>query len=335
MPSNVSPEKQMSRLETGQAGRLSLREVSRFVYTVHHGFHAINSLERVFMSKRICFFLLVLCLASTAAFAQTKPDVALPSEDAVNGFLKYTFGFEEGTTWKIVKIQPSSNGLAEVSVVVAQKEQQSAYKLLVTPDGRHVVVGEVIPFGVKPFDPVRKQLDAGVTGPVKGAATAPVTIVEFSDFQCPHCKDAQPAIEKLLTAHPEVKFVFQNFPLAMHDWARKAASYADCVARTNKDAFWKFSGDVFEKQTEITLSNSDEKLTALADAAGVKGADVAVCAAKPETDTHVQKSLDLGAAVEVTSTPTFFINGRKISNIAGVPDEVLNKILAFHAKEDK
>ncbi len=325
----------MSRLETGQAGRLSLREVSRFIYTVHHGFHAINSLERVFMSKRICLFLLVLCLASTVAFAQTKPDVALPSEDAVNGFLKYTFGFDEGTTWKIVKIQPSSSGLAEVNVVVAQKEQQSAYKLLVTPDGKHVVVGEVIPFGVKPFEPVRKQLDASATGPVKGSATAPITIVEFSDFQCPHCKDAQPAIEKLLTAHPEVKFIFQNYPLQMHDWARKAASYADCVARANKDAFWKFSGDVFEKQAGITLSNSDEKLTALADAAGVKGADIAACAAKPETDTHVQKSLDLGAAVEVTSTPTFFINGRKVSNIAGIPDEVLTKILAFHAKEDK
>ena len=288
------------------------------------------------MSKRICLAV-ILCIASISAFAQTKPDVALPSEEAVNGFLKYTFGFDEGTTWKIVKIQPSSNGLAEVNVVVAQKEQQAAYKLLITPDGKHVVVGEVIPFGVKPFEPVRKLLDAGVTGPVKGAATAPVTIVEFSDFQCPHCKDAQPAIEKLLTAHPEVKFVFQNYPLLMHDWARKAASYADCVARTNtkKDAFWKFSGDVFEKQTEITLSNSDEKLTALADAAGVKGADIAACAAKPETDTHVQKSLDLGAAVEVTSTPTFFINGRKVSNIAVVPDEVLTKILAFHAKEDK
>ena len=286
------------------------------------------------MSKRISLAL-ILCIASLPAFAQTKPDIALPSEEAVNGFLKYTFGFDEGTTWKIIKIQPSSNGLAEVNVVVAQKEQQAAYKLLVTPDGKHVVVGDVIPFGVKPFEPVRKQLEAGATGPAKGPSAAAVTIVEFSDFQCPHCKDAQPVIEKLLPAHPEVKFVFQNFPLAMHDWARKAASYGDCVAQANPDAFWKFSNSVFEKQGDITLSNSDEQLSALADAAGVKGADMAACAAKPATDSHVQKSLDLGAAVEVTSTPTFFINGRKVSNIAGIPDEVLTKILAFHAKEDK
>jgi len=286
------------------------------------------------MSKRICLAL-ILSIAAVSAFAQAKPDVALPSEEAVNGFLKYTFGFDEGTTWKIVKIQPSSNGLAEVNVVVAQKEQQAAYKLLVTPDGKHVVVGDVIPFGAKPFEPVRKQLEAGANGPVKGLATAPVTIVEFSDFQCPHCKDAQPAVEKLLAAHPEVKFVFQNFPLSMHDWARKAASYADCVGRADKTAFWKFSSDVFEKQGDITLSNSDEKLAAIADAAGVKGADIANCAGKPDADTRVQKSIDLGTSVEVTSTPTFFINGRKVSNITQIPDEVLTKILAFHAKEDK
>jgi protein-disulfide isomerase len=288
------------------------------------------------MSKRVSLAL-ILCIAALPAFAQTKTaEIALPSEDAVNGFLKYTFGFDEGTTWKIVKIQPSSNGLAEVNVVVAQKEQQAAYKLLVTPDGEHVVVGDVIPFGVKPFEPVRKGLEAGATGPSKGPANAAaVTIVEFSDFQCPHCKDAQPAVEKLLTAHPDVKFVFQNFPLTMHDWARKAASYADCVGRADKTAFWKFSSNVFEKQGDITLSNSDEKLTALADAAGVKGTDIANCAGKPDTDTRVQKSIDLGTSVEVTSTPTFFINGRKVSNIVQIPDEVLNKILAFHAKEDK
>ena len=292
------------------------------------------------MSKRISLAL-IFCIATLPAFAQTAfaqtkaAEIALPSEDAVNGFLKYTFGFDEGTTWKIVKIQPSSNGLAEVNVVVAQKEQQAAYKLLVTPDGKHVVVGDVIPFGVKPFEPVKKELEAGATGPSKGPATAAVTIVEFSDFQCPHCKDAQPAVEKLLTAHPDIKFVFQNFPLTMHDWARKAASYADCVGRADKTAFWKFSSDVFERQGDITLSNSDEKLTALADAAGVKGTDIANCAGKPDTDTRVQKSIDLGTSVEVTSTPTFFINGRKINNMVGIPDDVLTKILAFHAKEDK
>jgi len=270
------------------------------------------------------------------ATAQTKA-VLLPSEDTVNGFMRYTFGYDPGTTWKILKIQESAYGLAEADVTVAQKDQTpNFYRLLIAPDGTHVIVGDVIPFGEKPYAPARKILDAGAKGPSKGPAGAAVTIVEFSDFQCPHCKDAQPAIEKLLAAHPDVKFVFQNFPLAMHDWARKAASYADCIAQANKpDAFWKFVGDTFEAQGQITASNADEKLTAMADGAGVKGADIATCAALPATDGRVQKSIDLGNSAEVTSTPTFFINGRKIGSLSGVPDSVMTEILDFHSKEGK
>ena len=278
----------------------------------------------------------ILALTLVPAIAQVKP-VLLPSEDAVNGFLKYTFGYDPGTTWKIVKIQTSAYGLAEADVTVAQKDQApNFYRLLIAPDGTHVIVGDVIPFGEKPFALARKQLDEGAKGPSKGPSAAPVTIVEFSDFQCPHCKEAQPAIEKLLAAHPEVRFVFQNFPLAMHDWARKAASYADCVAQVGKpDAFWKFVGDTFEAQGQITASNADEKLTAIADGAGVKGADIATCAALPATDGHVQKSIDLGNSAEVTSTPTFFVNGRNVHNLTGVPDNVISEILDFHAKEGK
>ncbi len=296
------------------------------------------------MLKRNSLCLVVgwlLAFTFSSAMAQDKAakpmEVALPSEDVVNGFMRYTFGFDPGTTWKIVKVQPSPYGMAEVSVTVAQKDQApNFYRLLVAPDGAHVVVGDVIPFGAKPYEPIRKILAVGAKGPSKGVATAPVTIVEFSDFQCPHCKEAQPALEKLLAAHPEVKFVFQNFPLASHDWARKAASYADCVSQANKpEAFWKFVGDVFEAQAQITATNADEKLTALADSAGVKGTDMATCAALPATDGHVQKSIDLGTSAEVTSTPTFFINGRKMGNLSGVPDNVMTEILDFHAKEDK
>ena len=293
------------------------------------------------LNRTLLFCLLTFCLMLPTVSAQDKPakpvDVVLPSEDVVNGFMRYTFGFDPGTTWKIIKVQPSPYGMAEVNVTVAQKDQPpNFYRLLVAPDGAHVVVGDVIPFGAKPYAPARHLLDAGAKGPSKGPATAPITIVEFSDFQCPHCKEAQPSIEKLLAAHPEVKFVFQNFPLASHDWARKAASYADCVAQSGKqDAFWKFVSDTFEAQAQITASNADEKLAAFADGTGVKGADMATCAALPATDGHVQKSIDLGTSAEVTSTPSFFINGRKMGNLSGIPDNVMNEILDFHAKEDK
>src|SRR5262249_18728098 len=127
---------------------------------------------------------------------------------------------------------------------------------------------------------------------------------------------------------------FQNFPLPMHDWARKAAAYADCVGRSSPDSFWKFVDSIYTSQSEITTANADEKLTALADAAGVKGTDAAACAAKPETETRIQHSIDLGQSLDVNSTPTIFINGRKLS-AGGLPYEVLQKLVDFAATNGK
>ena len=129
-----------------------------------------------------------------------------------------------------------------------------------------------------------------MNGPSRGPADAPVTVVEFSDLQCPHCKEAQPTIDKLMAEEKNARLVFQNFPLPSHDWAAKAAYYGDCIGRTSPDAFWKYVASVYDAQKDITASNADEKLTALAEQAGAKGADTAACAAKPET-------VDPGAAL--------------------------------------
>jgi protein-disulfide isomerase len=120
----------------------------------------------------------------------------------------------------------------------------------------------------------------------------------------------------------------------MHDWAFKAASYADCVGRSSPEGFWKFVQSVYGSQSDITAANVDEKLTAFADAAGVKGSETAACAARPETATRVQHSLELGQALDVNSTPTIFINGRKLS-AGGLPYDVLQKLVDFAASNVK
>jgi protein-disulfide isomerase len=271
---------------------------------------------------------------ATVAHAEKTPQPMLPSEETINGFLHYTFGYDPGITWKISSVKPSM-GMAEVTVVLAKQGQQQVTKFLVTPDDQHVVVGEIIPFGSKPFETTRRLLAEGARGPSRGPAASPVTIVEFSDFQCPHCKNAQPKIEKVLADHPDVRFIFQNFPLEMHDWARKAAQYAECIGQVNPDAFFKFVHETFEQQANITASTADEKLKAIADGAGVKGAEIAACAAKPQTDTAVEKSYKLGQAADVASTPTFFINGRKIQNLIEMPDELIGQFIEFFAKDAK
>src|SRR5579872_5583922 len=294
----------------------------------------------------------ILLLAGSVATAQTtgnksaspKPkekaaaagSVNLPSEATVDSFLHQQFGYEKDLTWKISSIRPSPvAGLAEVTVVLASPQGQQLTRFFVAPDGQHALVGEIIPFGARPFDPAKQVLDKGVTGPERGPRDAPVTIVEFGDLQCPACKAAQPTIEGLVAAEPNARFVFQNFPLEMHNWAAKGAAYADCVGRASTDAFWKFVSKTYDAQSDITAENADEKLTALADGAGVKGADIAACAVKPETKAHVDASIELGKAVDVTGTPTLFINGRRIGSFDARMSDVYKSLVDFAAKEAK
>jgi len=284
--------------------------------------------------------ILILLVTGSMATAQTAPAAAaadnLPSEATVDSFMQQTFGYEPQMTWKISSIKPApAPGLAEVNIIMATPQGQQLSRFYVTADGEHAVVGEIIPFGARPFEPVKKKLEKSISGPSRGPKDASVTIVEFGDLQCPACKAAQPAIEALIAAEPKARFVFQNFPLEMHNWAAKGAAYADCVAQASNEAFWKFIAKTYETQTDITADNADAKLTALADGVGVKGADIATCAGTPVTTAHVDASIALGKSVGVSGTPTLFINGRSIGNVANVPSETLKGLVEFAAKQGK
>ncbi|MGH9502932.1 MAG: thioredoxin domain-containing protein [Terriglobales bacterium] len=300
------------------------------------------------MRSLLCCFLGLLMISPAVAQQKSSPksknavlpaptfSTRLPSDETVNAFLKQMFGYDPAVSWKIAAIRPSpAEGLTEVLVVLSTTQGQQSSRLYVTEDGQHAVIGEIIPFGAHPFAPAQEALSQGADGPSRGPADAPVTVVEFSDLQCPHCKDAQPIIDKLMEEEKDARLVFQNFPLPAHDWAVKAAAYGDCIGRSSPDAFWKYAASVYAAQSDITAATADEKLTAIADQSGAKGTDIAACAAKPETISRVQRSVALGAGLEVSGTPTLFINGRKISNVAGLPYEVLKGLTEFAATEAK
>jgi len=302
--------------------------------------------------------LLAVFLLSGIAIAQTKPTLqtrpaakaaaasaaadgttVLPTEDTVNSFLFQTFGYDPTVTWKVTDIRPSEvPGLAEVLVVITSQKGSNPNRLLVSADGKRAIAGDILPFGAKPFDDARAKLEKGVNGPAKGPAKASVTIVEFSDMQCPHCQKAAPTIDQLLALEPEAHFVFQNFPLPAHNWAEKAAGYVDCVGRASaggaaNEAVWKFIQKTFDEQANITEANVDEKLKAIATASGANGDEIAACAAKPDTKARIEASVALGKSVGVNGTPALFINGRNVPS--GAPVDLLKKIVDFQASQEK
>ncbi|HXB20122.1 MAG TPA: thioredoxin domain-containing protein [Candidatus Solibacter sp.] len=256
-------------------------------------------------------------------------DALLPSKEDVNSAMKRSFGYDPSITWEVYDIRPSViPGVTEVLVSV---NKQAPSHIYLSPDHQNAIIGNLIPFGDNPFAPARAKLQAA-DGPAKGPQTPVISIIEFSDLQCPHCKAAQPVLEKLVAEFPQVRYVFQQFPLpaSLHPWAMKAAQYSDCSARgPNKEGFWKFTDSVFENQGGIALATADDKLKELATAAGLNAQQIAACAASPETEARVKKSMDLGQSLEVNETPTVFINGRRVQSVATIPYDQLKSLVQF------
>jgi protein-disulfide isomerase len=297
-------------------------------------------------NKNIISLAVILAILPSLLFAQTSATqsarnsapatahspakaAALPSREEIDGALKRTFGYDAAISWDILDIRPSPfPGAAEVLVSL---NKQAPNRLLISPDGQNAaVIADVIPFGLNPFASTREKLKAA-DGPAMGSKTPAITIVEFSDLQCPHCKAAQPVMEKLLAEFPQVRFVFQQFPLpaSLHPWALKGSEYADCSAQTNPELFWKYLASIFENQGGIALTTADDKLKELATAAGLDAQKIAACAATPATEARVNKSVELGHSLEVNETPTVFINGRRVKSVASIPWDQLKSLVQF------
>jgi protein-disulfide isomerase len=253
---------------------------------------------------------------------------ALPTVERVETAMKRSFGYDPAVTWQILDIRESNiPGLAEV---VVSMNKQSPVHLYLAPGAQTAIVGQMIPFGPDPYAAARANLK-GAFGPSRGGANPPIDIVEFSDLECPHCKAAQPILEKLIADFPQIRFTFQQFPLpaSLHPWAMKAAQYADCAGQMDKDAFWKYVDAIFENQGGIALATADDKLKELATASGLDATKIVACAASPQTDARIKKSMDLGQTLDVNETPTVFINGRRVLGPASIPYDNLKNLVQF------
>jgi len=265
-----------------------------------------------------------------------------PTKETVDAFLHQLWGYDADRVWQVQAIQKTAApGVSRVTVLAAQKnnpQQIGTLQFFTTPDGQHLISTEVMPFGPRPFDSVRKTLQTEATGPSRGAATKEVLLVEFADFQCPHCKNAQPIIQKLLQDFPNAHFVFENLPLtSIHSEALKAALYGVCAAKLGgNDAFFKFADSVFTNQASLTPEGSEAMLNDAATKAGLDAAKVAACSQTPEAKNNVQASIRLAQDLNVSETPTLFVNGRSVPlNVEALPYETLKKIVAFQIENDK
>ena len=229
--------------------------------------------------------------------------------------------------------QAAAPDFYRVPVEVTYKGQSDHGEIFVSKDGKTMLRGEMFDMGTDPFADNRSKLH--VTGnPSTGPDDASVTIVEFSDFECPHCLEFHRAFSAIQAKFPAIKLVYKDFPLTtVHPWAETAAIGARCAFQQSPAAFWKMHDSLFDNQNAITPQNVSEKLTGFATDEGLNADAFKACLSSADAPKAVEANRADGLALGVNSTPTVYVNGRPV--VGGDPNAVAQYIeyeMAAHSK---
>jgi protein-disulfide isomerase len=173
----------------------------------------------------------------------------------------------------------------------------------------------------KPQRPVF-DVNAG-NGPSMGGKDAKITIVEFSDFQCPYCSQAAKTMKILKDKYKDkVKIVFRNYPLPFHNQAEGAAVAGLCAQEQSPESFWKMHDYMFDNQQggldPASLKQAARKI-------GLKGDQFDQCLDTNKYLAQVRADMEEGKRVKVKSTPTFFVNGQLLGG--AFPPEVFEEVI--------
>ncbi len=214
-----------------------------------------------------------------------------------------------------VKIGPLKDaqapGFYEVSVEITTGDHSDSGVVYVSKDGRFLLRGDMQDMNADPLAVVRSQIKLA-NNPSRGPANARVNVVEYSDFQCPSCRQLYQTLRAILPNYPHVRFIFKDFPLAqIHPWALTAAIAGRCAFQQNPDAFWKLHDAIFDAQELISANNAWEKMVDFATQAGLDPENFRTCMSGPQARQAVMHNVAEGQALKIANTPTVLVNGRR------------------------
>jgi protein-disulfide isomerase len=217
--------------------------------------------------------------------------------------------------------QPLEKVRGEIADILTENHRKDAYKAYVD---RLQARAHVDIF----LDPPRTQVAIDPQR-VRGPANAPITIVEFADFECPYCAAVEPTLRKLIAKYPsQIRLAYRDFPLSSHPHAWPSAEAARCALAQGK--YWEYHDLLFDNQPKRDQGD----LAQFATTAHLDLAKFSECVAQRSYAADVQRDLSVGEDLDINGTPAFFING--ISVEGAVPFERFSRVidaeLAYQAR---
>jgi len=273
--------------------------------------------------RRVVLSLLMCGLLWMPACAKAQEKKAGSTDPAsIERFIRRYYNWPKEVKIEVGPLKPSGvPGLLETTVKLSAADQHQDEQFLISSDGRYILRGPMVSMGADPFASVREKMDLK-DFPTLGSPTAPITIVEYSDFQCPYCQGVATALKDVMVPEfkGQVRLVFKDFPLNFHPWAMPAAQLGRCIYKTyGNDFFWTYHDWAFSNQAQLNPQNFKEKAAEYEKSKGLDGAKLNACMAQPEIAATVEKSIAEAMAVGVTGTPTMFLNGRKVVGSLPLP----------------
>jgi len=268
-----------------------------------------------------CLAVLVLCavlIAAPLSLAQDKTPAGAPADQSqlIHSSEKFIRNlFTWGPDYKL-KLGPLGQSPApdfySLPIQVTYKGQSEDATFYLSKDGKIFVRGDMLDTSLDPFAANRAKIHVD-DNPSRGPSNARVTVVEFSDFECPHCREVHKDLQTVEAHYPQVRFVFKDFPLTeIHPWSETAAIGARCAFMQSPGSFWKIHNMIFDNQDVISAANVYDQLVAYAGQVGLDTTSFKACMSSPEPKKAVDANHADGVALEVTSTPTLFINARRL-----------------------
>lgn len=271
-----------------------------------------------------------------AQAARTAAKKSAFDKPAMEAYVRHLFLY--GTQIKVEVDDPKPSqlpGFREVVVRASAGQASEVRQFYVSRDGQKILQATVWDINANPFERDLKLLKTDLS-PSFGTAGAPVVIVVFSDFQCQYCRQEGKMLrEQLLKAYPtQVRVYFKDMPLQqIHPWAMTAAIAGRCVFRQKPLAFWDYHDYIFEQQPNLSEGNLKDKINEFAGSKGLDQVQLSSCIEKKLTAPEVEKSLAEARTLGVNSTPTLYINGRKIA--FSITWENLKQIVDFELNYQK